>query len=484
MIRRMRARIASRAALACVAFTALAAPTALTACSSSSAGQTPDAAVPDAAAPDPRAGTWHVRGSFVRDPDGRAVIMRGVNFTGENKSPPTYFGPETAADAKKIGEDFGMNAVRLLAIWAAIEPQRGVYDDKYLDALAERVAWMEAQGILVIIDLHQDLYGEGFYGDGAPKWSCDQKYYDAFKPQDPWFLSYTDPNMTACYDGFWNDVAKDGLQDHYVESARRLAKGLAGSKAVIGIDPMNEPYWGSAKDFEQTKLLPLYQRTIAAVRGEAPSWIAFAEPSSAHNLGLGTTIESFPFDNVAFSPHAYDTNAESGKGFDPNVHDAFAQRIASFMDEAKLMNAAMWIGEYGGTPNVGIASYMDAAYMGAGMVAASTMYWSYGYGGGYSLLNPDGTERSDLVDAIVRPYPMRLAGEPSSYAYDVATKTFTTTWTHDPSIAAPTLISVPPRIYPGGYVVTCAGCATEKTAGVLRVTSAPAGVITLTLKPG
>jgi endoglycosylceramidase len=77
-----------------------------------------------------------------------------------------------------------------------------------------------------------------------------------------------------------------------------------------------------------------------------------------------------------------------------------------------------------------------------------------------------------------------VAGEPTSYAYDAASETFTTTWTNDPSIAAPTLISVPPRIYPGGYVVTCAGCATEKAAGVLRVTSAPAGRVTMTLKPG
>jgi endoglycosylceramidase len=337
--------------------------------------------------------------------------------------------------------------------------------------------------VLVVLDMHQDLYGEGFGGDGAPKWTCDSKYYDAFVPKTPWFLSYSDPNMTACYDGFWNDTASGGLQDHYVEAWRRVAKKLASSKVVIGIDPMNEPYWGSAKDFENTKLVPLYQRVVAAVRGEAPNWIAFAEPSAAHNLGLGTSIESFPFENVAFAPHAYDSSAESGNGFNPAGHDVFAQTIASFGDEAKNMGAALWIGEYGGTPNAGIASYMDAAYQGAGSVAASEMYWAYDRNtGGYGLLNDDGSDKTAIVDVVVRPYPMRVAGDPIAYAFDMTTKTFTTSWTANAAIGAPTEISVPPRVYPNGYAVTCDGCTTEMADGVLRVTSTPSGTITLTLK--
>ncbi|MGZ3473676.1 MAG: cellulase family glycosylhydrolase [Polyangiales bacterium] len=432
---------------------------------------------------DPAAGTWHVRGGFVRDPDGRAVVMRGVNFAGAHKSKP-YFGPQDATDATRIRHDFGMNAVRFLVLWAAIEPSKGTYDDAYLDEVAKRIAWMQSEGILVVVDMHQDLYGEGFYGDGAPRWTCDEARYAAFKPKDPWVLSYSDPNMIACYDGFWNDTGSDGLQAHYTEAWRRVAKRLAGFDVVIGFDPMNEPFWGSNKtDFETARLLPLYSRVVAAVRGEAPRWIAFAEPSAAHNLGLGTHIESFPFDNVAFSPHAYDATAETGMGFNPAGHDVFAQNIASFEDEARALNAALWIGEYGGTPNAGITSYMDAAYAGAGMIAASQMYWSYDRSdGGYGLLNADGTEKAELTNVIVRPYPMRVAGDPIRYAFDAASRTFTTTWTNDPSIAKPTEISVPPRIYPSGYRVTC-DCTTEKAEGVVRVTKAPPGEITLTLGP-
>lgn len=456
---------------------------ALAALSSNSCSSSSPSRPVEAREPDPRSGVWHVYRNAIRDPEGRAVIMRGVNYCGNHKYPP-YFGAQTEADAQKLRKDFGFDGVRFLVTWAAVEPSRGVYDDAYLDALATRVGWMEAQGLLVVIDMHQDLYGEGFGGDGAPKWTCEQKYYDAFKPKDPWFFSYNDPNMTACYDGFWSSTEADGLQAHYVEATRRVAKRLAGSKAVIGIDPMNEPYWGSATDFERTKLLPFYAKVMAAVRAEAPSWLAFAEPSAAHNLGLGTQIEAFPFGDVVFSPHSYDSSAEQGNGFDPTTHDLFAEHVASYMEEAELLGAALWIGEYGGTPNPGYASYMDAAYAGVGAVAASQMYWSYDYNhGGYSLMNADGTEKPENVAANVRPYPMRVAGDPLSYGYDATTRAFTTSWVNVPEITAPTEISVPARVYPTGYAVTCEGCTTERAEGLLRVTKAPAGKVTLRIGP-
>jgi endoglycosylceramidase len=437
----------------------------------------------DAGAADPRAGTWHVARGALRDPEGRAAILRGANFCGNHKYPP-YFGAQTAADVKTMRDVFGMNSARFLVLWAAIEPKKGEYDDKYLDAVAERVAWFEALGMTVVLDLHQDLYGEGFGGDGAPRWTCSEERYKAFKPASQWFLSYGDPNLTACFDDFWADTGADGLQAHYTEAARRLAKRLAGSKAVIGIDPMNEPYWGTQTAFETSRLVPFYARVMEAVRKEAPLWIAFAEPSAQHNLGVPTAIEAFPFAEVAFAPHAYDATAEQGQGFAPAGHDVFAQRIASYADEAKALGAALWIGEYGGRQNAGYASYMDAAYAGAGSVAASTMVWSYDYNtSGYGLMNDDGSEKPATVAALALPYPSRVAGDPASYAWDDAKKVFTARFASDATITAPTEIVVPKRAYPGGFAVTCAGCTTEEADGLVRVTKAPADEVTITIAP-
>ena len=98
------------------------------------------------------------------------------------------------------------------------------------------------------------------------------------------------------------------------------------------------------------------------------------------------------------------------------------------------------------------------------------MYWAYDKSdGGYGMLASDGSEKPELVGALVRPYPERVAGKPISYAFDAATSTFTFEYTPDRSVTAATEIVVPARVYPNGYTVECGGCATEKAAGVLRI---------------
>jgi len=126
---------------------------------------------------------------------------------------------------------------------------------------------------------------------------------------------------------------------------------------------------------------------------------------------------------------------------------------------------------------------MDAEYDAAAAVAGSTMYWDYGKGG-YGLLAADGSERTALTDALVRPYPERVAGDPVAYAFDEATRTFTLTYRPDRDVAAPTEIAVPARVYPGGFVVDCGGCAADSgAAGVTLRTPPPGDPATVTIRP-
>src|SRR5689334_4617957 len=98
-------------------------------------------AVPVAlAACDPGPPHWHVPGGHLRDPDGRAVILRGVNLSNAQKSAP-YLDPSSADDWSRLRRDFGFDAVRFVMTWAAIEPERDRYDDAYLDQVAQRMAW-------------------------------------------------------------------------------------------------------------------------------------------------------------------------------------------------------------------------------------------------------------------------------------------------------------------------------------------------------
>ncbi len=442
------------------------------------------AACSSARAPASPPHAWHVADGFIRDADGRAVIMHGANIAGADKQAP-YWDGKTEADWRRARDAWGFNAARLVIVWAAVEPARGVYDDAFLDAVAARVEWAARANMLVVIDMHQDVYGEGFGFDGAPRWTCDESHYAHFKPIEPWFLNSLDGDVTACVDGFW---ASADLHAHYKEAWRRLAARLVGYDNVVGFDAMNEPYWGSKSilDFEGDLLGPFYEELVPAVRAAAPHWVAFLEPSASRNLGGTTRLPtSFSFADIAYAPHSYDRDAESGKGFDPAHRVDLLANVAALAKEARDRSAALWIGEYGAPGAApGIAEYMTAQYDAAGAVAASNMVWAYDASVNYGLLNPDGSEKQSLLDVVVRPYPERIAGDPVSYAFDAATKTFTLTYRPTRSITAPTVVSVAPRLYPAGYTVECGGCVFDKTPGGFVVTSAPPGdTATIVLHP-
>jgi endoglycosylceramidase len=424
----------------------------------------------------PRPTTFYVEGGAIRDPSGRSVVMRGVNLAGAHKQKP-YVSDFQPADYARIKNDWGMNALRFLVSWAGLEPTRGVYDETYLGEIEQRIGWARDAGLLVVLDMHQDLFGEGFLGgDGAPRWTCDESRYAAFKPTTPWFFGSLDPNVGACFDALWTN---GDVRGHLVEAWRQLAVRLAKYDNVLGFDPINEPFWGTASlsTFEAERLAPFYGEVTNAVRSVAPGWLVFAEPSAARNLGFGSTFPKLPYEGVVYAPHAYDPSAESGNGFDPGHRDAMLQKLTDMRDEASAMGAGLFIGEYGGdSSKPGIAEYMTAAFDGAGAVGASTTYWAYDKNEvGYGLLHDDGSEKKELADVLTRPYPQRVAGKVISYAFDAKMQTATIQWEPDATVDTPTEIAVPVRVFPGGVVVDCGGCTVEEGPGTVRLRTQPPG---------
>lgn len=424
----------------------------------------------------PRPTTFYVDGGAIRDPSGRSVVMRGVNLAGAHKQKP-YVSDFQPPDYARIKKDWGMNALRFLVSWAGLEPERGVYDQTYLAEIDKRIGWAHDAGLLVVLDMHQDLYGEGFLGgDGAPLWTCDATRYAAFKPTTPWFLGSLDPNVGACFDTLWTNA---DVRGHLVEAWRQLAQRLAKYDNVLGFDPINEPFWGTAplQSFEAERLAPFYGEVTNAVRSVAPGWLVFAEPSASRNLGFGSSFPKLPFEGVVYSPHAYDPSAESGTGFDPDHRQSMLQKISDMRDEANTMGASLFIGEYGGdSSKPGIAEYMTAAYDGAGAVGASTTYWAYDKkDDGYGLLHADGTEKKELADVLTRPYPQRVAGKLLSYGFDANMQTATIQWEPDATVDAPTEIAVPARLFPRGVAVECGGCMVEEEPGTVRLRTSPPG---------
>lgn len=421
--------------------------------------------------PPPPAG-WSVARGFIRDPQGRAVVLRGANVSGRHKTSP-YLDFHAASDFTRMREAWGMNAVRFLVSWAALEPEKDRIDTAYLDAVAARVKLATDAGLLVFVDFHQDLYGIGFSGgNGAPRWTCDEAQYTAYQPTSPWFFNYLSPQVISCFDGFWKSRE---LQAHYAEAWRRVAARLKDNPHWIGFDPMNEPYWGSiAFDaFEEKRLGPLYKQVIDAVRAERPDALAFLEPAASRNLGFASRLPPLAVPNVIYAPHSYDSEAEQGKGFDDVRRKALVDNITALWAEAKRLEAALVLGEYGGfAAEPGIGEYMGAQYAASGSFAAGAIYWHYGKDDGYGLLAADGAEKPALLDAVARPFPERTAGEPVAFSFDAARRAF-----HYEFIPAKgtTVISIPTRTWPAGYAVACGGCTFRKVARGLEVDTTASG---------
>lgn len=355
--------------------------------------------------------------------------------------------------------------------WAAIEPTPGRYDEAYLDAVATRLRWAHDAGLSVVLDMHQDIYGEGFGFDGAPRWACDEARYRAFMPREPWFLNSLDPNVQACVDEFF--TKEDPLR-RFTAAWVRVAQRFAKEPAVVGFDVLNEPSWGSyaVSRFDSDRLQPFYERVVAAVRSEAPGWVAFLEPCASRNVGFATRLQPFPFPNVMYSPHSYDSAAESGSGFDPARREFIKDTVAELKEEATALGAGLWIGEYGGVPeHPGYSEYMRAQYDAAAAVSAGSIYWAYSRGGGYSMLDAEGRERPAVLAALVRPHPERIAGTPTGSSYDPDTRTFLFRYQPAPDLRLPTELFIPERAVSADYKVDCTGCTYEKEGPQLRITA-------------
>lgn len=378
---------------------------------------------------------------YLHDAAGRVLVLRGVNVSQAHKSPP-YEDFHTEADFAALRDTLGMNAVRYLVSWAAIEPEPGVYDRDYLQRTRERVAMLGRAGLYVVLDMHQDLFGEGFApaGNGAPRWACDAQRYAAFTPTEPWLLGYLDDNVIECFHRFWTS---DALQRAYAKAWRELARSIGASDHVVGFDIINEPHWGRypPEEFEVRALAPFYLQVIDYVRDARPEWVAFVEPSLGRNVGFPTQLPALDRPLLVYAPHLYDPQAETGQGYAESSRAALLAHAAALAEEAHARGWPLWVGEYGGQPSTpGFTAYMDAVYDALAPFCAGSMYWHYGRDRAYGFFAPDGSVKPEVAAAISRPYPLAIAGVPRGVE---AADGVTTIRLEPEALAEPTLIAAP-----------------------------------------
>ncbi|MFJ9122100.1 endoglycosylceramidase [Streptomyces sp. NPDC102394] len=319
-------------------------------------------------------------GRFV-DGNGREVVLRGYNVSGETKLEENSGLPfASVADARKSATALralgGGNSVRFLLSWAYAEPTRGTLDTAYLAAATDQMRAFLDAGIRVYPDFHQDLYsrhlfnsGSWYTGDGAPKWAVDLGSY----PQEScgiclfWGQNITQNQAVtkAQYD-FWHNAY--GVQDSFLDTAQKTMAyvrqhlGDAEFAGIVGFDPYNEPYAGSydsgqtSRTWEQNLLWPFYQRFRA--RMDAAGWQdkpAFVEPNLFWNANIASQKQEGGLldagtlgSRYVFNTHFYDQKAISGILMWGNASDGqYASDFGTVRDRASAAGTAAVVSEFG-----------------------------------------------------------------------------------------------------------------------------------------
>ncbi|MEV7892036.1 endoglycosylceramidase [Streptomyces sp. NPDC002817] len=317
-------------------------------------------------------------GRFV-DGQGREVVLRGYNVSGETKLDENHGLPfASVADAKKSATALralgGGNSVRFLLSWAYAEPVRGQVDTAYLAAATAQMGAFLDAGIRVYPDFHQDLYSRHLFdsdswytGDGAPQWAVDLGNY----PDEScgicflWGQNITQNGAVkaAQYD-FWHNAY--GLQDSFLTTAQKtmgyIKQNLSAEQftGVLGFDPYNEPYAGTyesgqaSRTWERDLLWPFYVKFRA--RMDAAGWTdkpAFVEPNLFWNGNVskeeGGLLDAGSIGSrYVFNTHFYDQKAISGVLMWGNASDGqYVTDFATVRDRASALGTTAIVSEFG-----------------------------------------------------------------------------------------------------------------------------------------
>jgi endoglycosylceramidase len=425
-------------------------------------------------------------GRWIIDARGRVVIPHGFNMV--YKRPP--YAPDAIGfgddDAKFLARE-GYDSVRLGIIYKAVEPQPGVYDERYLRRIRRTVKILGRHGIVSLLDFHQDMFNERFQGEGWPEWSVLDDGLPA-QPRLGFSQNYLAmPALQRAFDNFFANKRGPGgvgIEDRYARAWRHVAAGFAHNRNVMGYDLLNEPWPGAAWQdcvnptgcpASDVKLAAFTRKTLAAIRRVDTRHLVFYEPWVLFNFGSGTTIGPFGDSKMVMSFHDYCLSAganDSNEGCD-NVDDMVFDHADQ---QAQRTRDGLLMTEFGATRAPDI---LTAMVQRADRHKVGWEEWHYcgcadpttsGPGDKQALvIDPAKPPRGKNIDAgrlaiLTRPHPEAVSGTPLSFGFDGAARVFTLTYstrrasghgsTRPGSL---TEILVPRRVYRHGYVARVSG---------------------------
>ena len=433
-------------------------------------------------------------GRWITDAAGRVVVFHGTNMV--YKLPPYYpaavgFGAKDASFLHQLG----FNAVRVGVIWQALEPQPGVFEESYLNHIADTVNVLARHGIVSILDFHQDQYNQVFAGEGFPSWSIQTDGLPNTMTAFPHGYE-VNPALQRAFENFWADkVGPDGvgLQERYAAAWRVVAKRFRGDRSVLGYEIMNEPFPGS--DYvscgsppgcptSDAELTSLERKVDHAIRSVDPRTLVFQEPYVTFNFGYADHVGPLQDRRAVFAWHDYCLTGTSPCSSNPKT----MQNAAAFVAKT---HEATFMTEYGATTSTKGNDYMVSL---ADKYMVPWTEWAYctcrdptGSPDEGMVLNPHKPPtrpnlRPSIIRALVEPYPQVVSGTPLSWGFQRSKKTFHLKYTTAKASGSGrfpagsiTQIEVPVLVFPRRYRVRVNGgaIAFESHAGILGIASCP-----------
>jgi endoglycosylceramidase len=430
--------------------------------------------------------------------------------------------PVCQADLAQMAR-LGFNLMRLPLSWSLLEPQRGSFNQTYLDRVAQIVDWAREQRIYVIVDMHQNAYSNyigasdssvdlGQYS-GAPPWAT---FTDGFASHVYQKQREVNPAVLEATTNFWYD--RNGIQDEYLAALAFIAKRFRDDPVVVGYGIYNEPLigWGLPPGYEDLLLFPFYRRAIDAITGVhdgLPCWSGFFMPAvcgyrdlgaddTRHliflDTGLLREVTDFPthlsmplssYPNVVLALHAYThfytidhlvPSLVSGSSYPWGGYD---QSYSLAEHEARSMGAALFVAEFGNPPG-------DDGRLLASQVVEQEIHrtgfafwtWKENGSGAWGVYAPPSTStgssgclRTDREQLLARVYPRATADTGLTFRYNSGDGSFrlhATGRRGDP----PTVVYVPPEVTGSVTVAGGADASTiEDADGSRLIVATPTG---------
>lgn len=434
---------------------------------------------PATATPEPTdlIGRASTAGRWLVDPQGRVIVVHGENVV--SKTAP--FTPQSygfdAEDAQFL-QDNQFDGVRLGIVWEAVEPQPGVYDDRYLDAVASTVTMLAAHHIRTLVEFHQDRWGSALGGAGAPAWATDTGGLPDVTGSV--YASLVSPAVYQAFSHFFaNSPAPDGrgLLDHFTDAWTHVAQRLRTVDGIVGYGILNEPFVGVFQDLclpgaadcpppsPQLRLRRFQDGVEAAIRAVDPAIPIFESEYVTAAAGVAETPLPPTLDGIVHSYNSYAVPCTSGLPTPVAAcapfYDDTANKAADF---TRTNNRPSVLTEFGATDNPDVLRYQTNL---ADHDMTSWFHWNFGGNDPTTTAaspqieglltdarrqpTADNINQSNL-DALSRPYPSLISGTPESWQYGSTTADFTFTYntrradgTAQFPPGAITTIAVPPR---------------------------------------